>query len=208
MNTNTEIQTFNAEVYFMPVAMEIADLSKSFYKQDADRAEALGIDGYEDGAPLVEVVISTPGMEDNSWYNDRLPKELEAYFAFYNYVKDPNSAYRGPRYVPASFAAQLCKFDGVETSVAPEVKIAWKCSDYQGLKGDNRAKDILNINLSYTIKQLKNNLADADLKDKIYRDRAKHLVTFLKLAGAADEAYEWEAAVREVEEVKTEYSFV
>ena len=58
------------------------------------------------------------------------------------------------------------------------------------------------------LRQIKNNLENADLKDKVYRDRAKHLVTFLKLAGAADEAYEWEAAIREVEEVKTEYSFV
>lgn len=203
------IKIIPAEVYFMPVALEVCDLSKSFYKKDAERAKALGIDGYEDGTPLVEVVISTPGAEDSSWNNDGLPKELDSLFTFYNCGADGEIIHRGPRYIPASFAAKLCKFDEVETSVAPEIKIAWRLNDYQGLKGDSKAKDVLNINLSYTIRQEKEYLAGADLKkDDTKRNIAKNLVVFLKLAGAAEEASEWEAKIRDAEEVKTEYAFV
>ena len=203
MNNNTETKTFKAEVYFMPVRFEVSNDAFSFSKRDAARASQLGIKGYTtNGTPIAEVVIWTPGNQDDSW-SDAVPEDLAKTF---NPCED--TTIRAPRYVPVSFVKDLVLNDEVRTVTGSGATIIWRCADYQGLRGDARPEDVLNLNLSATINTLKRILDGANYKSKDVRRHASQLVMFLRMAGATDEAQEYQNKINEAEAVKTEYRFV
>lgn len=203
MNTNTNNNTFEAEVYFMPVNFEVSNDEFSFSKRDAARASQLGIKGYTtNGTPIAEVVIWTPGNQDDSW-SDAVPNDLANTF---NPAGD--TTIRAPRYVPVSFVKDLVQNEEVRTVTGSGTTIIWRCADYQGLRGDARPKDVLNLNLSATINTLKKILDNANYKSKDVRRHASQLVMFLRIAGATDEAQEYQNKINDAEEIKTEYAFV
>lgn len=204
MNNNT---TFNANLYIMPIPLEIADMSVSFYQKDASRAKLLGITGYEDGSPLCEVVFQSPEDDNTSWYNGDMPGYLQACLG-----ADDDHNVAAPRYVPASFVRDLILFDGVQLHTVNEaVKIDVKLNSYQGSRGDSSARYVLNCNLTAAVKVWTKATEEGQKKgDK--REFAKHargLATLLELAGRKEEAEGWrQKATEALTEIMPEYCMV
>ena len=207
MNNTNNTTTFDSNIYIMPVPLEVADMSVSFYRADAARAKLLGITGYEDGVPLCEVIFQDPEDDDTSWYNGDMPKYLQACLG-----ADDDHSVKAPRYVPASFVRDLILFDGVQLHTVNEnVKVAVKLNSYQGSRGDSSARFVLNCNLTAAIKVWMKTTEEWQKKgDK--REFAKHargLAALLDLAGKKEDAAEWrKKATEALTETMPEYCMV
>lgn len=203
--TTTEPAVFDATVYIMPVALQVADFSNSFYRADADRARLLGITEYQDGVPLCEILFENPG-EDSSWYNGDMPKHLQAILGGTN-----EHTVRAPNYVPARWVRDLILFNGIELHPNEHCVIRLKLNSYQGIKGDSSAKLVLNQNLTAEIYNKKKYAGEAKEKNdkKEFAKQAKHLAALLDLAGRTTEAAQWRTeANKALEEKMPEYCMV
>ncbi len=203
--TTTDPAAFDATIYIMPVALQCADFSNSFYRADADRAKLLGITEYTDGTPLCEVLFENPG-EDSSWYNGDMPKYLQAILA-----GDNKHTVRAPNYVPARWVRDLILFDGIELHPNENCVIRLKLNSYQGIKGDSSAKLVLNQNLTAEINNKRKYAGEAKEKSdkKGFAKHARHLAALLDLAGCKTEADQWRAeANKALEEKMPEYCMV